>query len=160
MIRLLAAVCVIIGAWGIGYSRSVTLKGRCRRIAACQDALLEIATNIRSLRMDLPDALAAAAAFDPLFGMAASYIEQIDATAAFIQAIAKSRLPEEEQEILTSFAKGLFAPDVEGPLQNVENCRLRLANLLQKAEKEQRRMGRVYSGVGAMGGLALVVLFL
>lgn len=158
MIKILAALVIIAGTWCIGQSKNARMRARLYALRRFLDGLLSLENEIRGFCAPLPAAFEKAGRLDPLFAEAAAFSETEDAETAFCRAIADKEYEKEETEILQSFAAGLGAGDVEGQLQNISGCRTRLTALCEMLEKDTARLGRLYSGTGAMAGILVVVL--
>ncbi len=160
MLRLLAALLLILSAWCIGQEKHARLRHRASRLFRLLDGLLCMEGEIRAYLAPLSSALSAAGRYDPLFENAARLSRKEDGTAAFLQALQKEGLDRAEKEVLAAFANGLSAADEAGQLQNLAACRVRLSAIAETAQADAKRLGRLYSGGGAMAGLLLVILLL
>ncbi len=158
MIKILAALIIITGAWCIGQSKNARMHARLGALRRFLDGLLSMESEIRGFCAPLPAALEAAGRLDPLFSEVARLAETEDAETAFSDAMLEKDYEKEETEILRSFAAGCGAGDVEGQLQNIAACRSRLTSLCERLEKENARLGRLYSSAGAMTGIFLVII--
>jgi len=158
MIKFLAALIIITGAWCIGQSKNARMHARLGALRRFLDGLLSMESAIRGYCAPLPTALETAGRLDPLFLEVARFAETEDAETAFCSAIVQKDYEKEETEILRSFAAGLSAADVEGQLQNIATCRSRLSTLCEGLEKDNARLGRLYSSTGAMAGILVVII--
>ncbi len=160
MMKFLAALIIISGTWCIGQSKNARARGRISALWKILDGLCAMEGEIRGLCAPLPQALEKAGRLSPLFAAAAHHAEETDAEAAVCRACEEAELGKEETEILQSFAAGLTAADTEGQLQNISHCHTRLSALCRTLEAETARLGRLYSGTGAMAGALVVILLL
>ncbi len=158
MLKILAAVFVISGFWAIGQSRSARMHARLAALWRLLDGLGTVESEIRGFCAPLPTAFAAAGAQCSLFADAARFSETETAEDAFCRAIEAAEPAEEESKILRSFAAGLSGTEQTGQLQNIERCRTRLSALADRLEKDTARLGRLYSGTGALTGILVVIL--
>ncbi len=160
MIKFLAALIIITGFWCIGQSKNARLRLRISLLRRFLDGLQAMENEIRGLCAPLPLAFEKAAGLCPLFGDATRYAEEEDAATAFSRAVETTDFDRDEAEILASFAAGLSAEDPEGQLRNIAHCRTRLTALCNRLEEDAGRLGRLYSGSGALAGVLLVILLL
>lgn len=158
MLKLSAAILLTGSAWGIGWERRFRLKTRCVRLRRILDGLLCLEGEIRTCLSPIPFALSEAGKYDPLFKKAGAFSEKADIVSAFQKAVSEDTLEKEEAEILSVFALGLSSTDERGQLQNLSACRKRLEAVLSAAECDAARLGRLYSGGGAMLGLLVSIL--
>lgn len=160
MLKLIAALVLIVAAWCIGQEKHAHLRRRAVRLFRLLDGLLCMEGEIRACLSPLSSALTSAGKYDTLFEDAARLSLTEDSTSAFLQALKKANLQKPEEEVLSAFANGLSAPDEKGQLQNLAACRMRLGAIAETAQADTQRLGRLYSGGGAMAGLLLVILLL
>ncbi len=158
MLKLFAAILLIGSTWGIGWERRFRLKTRAMRLRRILDGLLCLEGEIRSCLSPIPFALAEAGKYDPLLQYAARLSPETDISSAFQKAIEEDTLGKDEQEILSVFAIGLSAADERGQMQNLAACRKRLEAVFSSAQEDAARLGRLYSGGGAMLGLLAAIL--
>lgn len=158
MFKLSLAILLIGSAWGIGWERRLRLKARAVRLRRILDGLLCLEGEIRTALSPIPFALTAAGKYDPLFQCAARLSSETDIVSAFQKAVEEDDLGKEEREILSVFGIGLSASDERGQLQNLSACRKRLELVTSMAEEDAARLGRLYSGGGAMLGIGAVIL--
>ncbi len=69
-------------------------------------------------------------------------------------------LGREGQECLIPLGESLGRCSCGEQRQAVKRCRVRLEEVLRRAEEDQRRFGRVYQALGLSGGAFLVILLL
>lgn len=158
MLKMLTATFVILGLWAIGQSRSARMRARLAALWQLLDGLRTVESEIRGFCSPLPTAFAAAGPQCPLFAEAARFSETETAEDAFCHAVATAAPADEESAILLRFAAGLSGTEKTGQLQNIEHCRARLSVLADRLEKDTARLGRLYSGTGALAGILIVVL--
>lgn len=81
---------------------------------------------------------------------------------AWPEALALARpslsIAEGDAEVLLAFGRAFGATDVEGQLANCESCRAQLQSRLEEAREEKLKRGRMYSSLGVLAGLFLVIL--
>lgn len=65
-----------------------------------------------------------------------------------------------DRELLLHFGEELGRTDVEGQVENCQNCAAQLAQRLDTARQEAAAKHRLYLTLGVTGGLALALLLL
>lgn len=169
MLRILASAVIVLGGGYIGLLLAAGLDTRVRQLEQSRMALTQMEFNIGFLKMPVVDALCGAAktrrgAVAALLSSAASEIEKsgISPSSAFERAVLKNRrflsMTKDDIDILTEFASGLGRGDVDSELCNIKATCAKLKAAQNEAEGERDKKGRLWRGMGLLGGMLAVVL--
>ncbi len=74
--------------------------------------------------------------------------------------IYKTGLNKEDEEILLSFGKMLGSSDIDGQINNIKITANRLKLQESKAEEKRAKNEKMYKSLGALGGLAIVIILI
>lgn len=168
-VRIIAAAVVVMGGGYIGLLFSSRLAVRVSQIEQILRALLQIEFNISFLKMPITRALSAAAcgnrgAVGRIFSETAEQIKElnISPSVAFERAVLGNRnslcILKEDMEIVSEFTKNLGKGDVESEINNIKAACAKLKLAKERAECELAQRGKLWRGMGMLGGIFLVIL--
>ncbi|MBQ3573355.1 MAG: stage III sporulation protein AB [Clostridia bacterium] len=168
-VRIIAAAVVVMGGGYIGLLFSSRLAVRVSQIEQLLCALTQIEFNISFLKMPISKALSAAAcgnkgAIGRIFSEVARQIKElnISPSVAFERAVMGNRsslcILKEDMEIVSEFAKNLGKGDVDSEINNIKAACAKLTLAKARAEGELARRGKLWRGMGMLGGMLLVIL--
>ncbi len=169
ILKILAAASVIMGGGYIGIIFSSKLDNRAKQIEQFRLAIAQIGFNIKFLKMPVGMALSNAAKIrhgvvEGIFSSAAEDISKksIATATAFERAVLKSRdklcISKEELEIISDFAENLGKGDVESEINNINASCAKLELARENAENLYAQKGKLYRGLGLLGGILLVIV--
>lgn len=150
MLKLLGAVMVMASALAIGMSGRKKLADRVAKLERLRWELGRLRAKIGGCVLSLEDCFAES----ELFGPAAEGIRRGEPPE---KAILRCGI---ESEGLALFAAGLGAETVEGQLRNIDIFTESTAAALAAAREELAKKGRLWVGLGALGGAAVCLIFI
>ena len=168
MLKLLGALCLIVGAATPGFAAAARLRARVDCVRAFSEAL-ELMERELSFRLTpmpvLLEKLASGAAppVDHFFLLCARGLGELG-TRSMAQiwrgSLETAGLPlgTEERQVLRGLGEVVGRYDGEGQREALALARVRLDQCLARAEEERSRLGRVYSTLGLAAGSLLVIL--
>lgn len=168
-LRIIAAIVVVMGGGYIGIVFSSRLAARVLQIEQIICALAQIEFNISFLKMPITRALSTAVsgkkgAVGRIFSEAAKQIEKsnISPSIAFEKAVLENRnslcILKEDMEIISEFTKNLGKGDVDSEINNIKAACAKLKLAKERAEGELAQRGKLWQGMGMLGGMFLVIL--
>lgn len=168
-IRVAAAGIVVLGGGYIGSLAASVFSVRAAQLEQLCLVLTQISFNIGFLKLPVAQAVLGAAksrggTVSRMFLDAADEMKDVSPSVAFERSLRRNRgslcLSAEDMEILRSFSENLGAGDTESEIDNIKAAcaKLKLAQDIAAAERDRR--GRLWRGVGFLGGMfAAVMLF-
>ncbi len=157
VLKFIGAGAVFSACCAIGIIKSAQLGSDVKFLEGIDDALLILENEISAALTPLPLAMEKAARAEPMFGRAAEYMRGGEsAYDAFTRAA--GGCTGGTLATLQSFATGLWAEDCEGQLKNISLCRARIKKEILTAAEKKDKLQRVYTGFGALGGIAAVIM--
>ncbi len=169
VLKIIASAVVVLGGGYIGILAAAELETRVRQIEELLGALSQIGFNISFLKMPLSRAIRGVAdgqrgAVGGLLGSVAKQIAEdgVSPDTAFERAIRKSRgslcIGKGEIEILSEFTKNLGRGDTESEINNINLACAKLTLARDNARGELSQKGKLWRGMGLLGGMLVVVL--
>ena len=150
MIKLLGAVMVMAAALTIGLSGRKTLADKVAELETLRWELGRLRAKIGSCGLNLEDCFMSSELFRP----AAKLLQE-------------GKTPEEAAlscgirgEGISLFAAGLGAETVEGQLRNIDLFAESTEASLKVAREELSKKGRLWVGLGALGGAAVCIMLI
>ncbi len=148
MLKLLGAVMVMTGAFALGFQARRSLADRVSELELLLWETGRLRARIGGCGLSLEDCFAESGLFAPAAeGLRAGLTPGEAVLSCGIKA-----------EGLSLFAQGLEAETVEGQLQNIDVFSRRLEVELAAAREDLAKKGRLYMGLGALGGAAVCVI--
>ncbi len=170
MIRVIGAILVTAATTSVGLSVVQRLSQRVRilsgLIAALETIQSEIYFNLTPLPLIVEQlAERSAEAVRPFFKTCAVCMRRLEDqsfAALWRHAVLEhqSNFRQAEAQLLADLGGTLGKYDVETQARSIANTRNRLEALRDEAEKERARQGKVYSMLGVMCGLTIVIIFI
>lgn len=172
MLKLLAAIMVVVSSTVLGFSLSREFSRRTAQLRELQVLMQMFENEIRFLSSVLVNA------FEKLCKSSKSEIkiffletiinleshEGYGAKEAWEKAVKDNikytSLNDEDREILLEFGNILGSTDKEGQINNIRHLISRLKIQENKAEELRRRNESMYKKLGLLGGLAIVIVLL
>lgn len=148
MIKLLGAVMVMAGAMAAGLRRRGALSDRVTELESLRWELGRLRARISGCGLSLEDCFGESGLFAP----AAEGLRQ-----GLTPGEALSRCGV-RADGLALFAAGLEAETVEGQLENIDLFSRRVEAELAAAREDLSKKGRLYLGLGILGGAAVCVI--
>lgn len=95
-----------------------------------------------------------------LFKIAKIKMNDLTASEAWEEAVEESEnnLKKEDKEVLKTLSKLLGQTDVEGQISQIEITENFLENKIKEAEEEKRKNEKLYTRLGTIMGLAIVII--
>lgn len=150
MIKLLGTVMVMTAALTLGWSGRKALADRVTRLEKLRWEVSRLRSRIGSCRMSLEDCFSDSELFRPA-----------------AELLRKGTPPSEavlccgiEAEGLALFSAGLEAETVEGQLENIKLFMESLEGSAAAARDELSKKGRLYLGLGMLGGAAVCLILI
>ena len=168
-IRIIASAAIVMGGGYIGLLFSSRLATRVAQIEQFICALTQIEFNISFLKMPITKALFAASSSNEgtvgrIFAEVAEQIKalNISPSVAFERAVLKNRdclcVLKEDMEIISEFAKNLGRGDVDSEVNNIRAACAKLKLAKERAVGDLEGRGKLWRGMGMLGGMFLVIL--
>lgn len=170
-IRLIAVTLIILGGGYVGYFLASAFSIRIKQIDQLKSVLTQMNFNIGFLKMTVADAMDEASKISngvikKIFSYAASLIREkgIPPYTAMERGFLKFRddlcLLHEDREIVMEFAKNLGTGDSVSEENNIKAAVAKLTLAREDAEERLKRKGKLWKGLGFLGGMLLsVILF-
>lgn len=172
VIRLLGAVLVVTAATGFGLWKAGTYKQRAKQLQQLLTSLEMLATEISYAATPLPDALRriglqVGGKIGHLLTETGIAIHKGDGQTAgqifhstLLKLNASLQLTSEDQEIIIAFAHTLGNSDRSEQVKHIGLAVTRLSAAAATAREEQSRLGKMWKYLGALTGLAVVIILL
>ena len=171
MLRLLGALLLTAGASGLGLCAAGRLRDRVRALRSLVGGVEILCRELSFRRAAMPELMERAArqAGEParrLFTRCGEHLSQLgEQTFGQIWAEALADEPElllseGEQAILLELGEVLGRYGAEDQMAALDRAKRELESCLIRAEEDRRRMGRVYTALGAGSGAMLAILLL
>ncbi len=168
-VKLLAAVMVIFGGGYAGVLLSSAFSTRVRQLKQLSNGISQIGFNINFLHMNVADSMRCASGLvkgtvNKIFMCAAEDISSngIKPSVAFDRAMRRYGddlcLTSADREIIKEFADNLGIGDAESEMNNIKAAAAKLHLAETEAESERDQKGRLWRGVGILGGVFAVIL--
>lgn len=167
MLKLLGAVCVLLGAGGFGCRMTLQFHAQRRQLAALENALELLKCELNYTAEPLAAicravSLRVGGAIGSFFAAFAAHLSQNAApSAACKRALAQTHgltLPSAAAEMLPELFSGLGSYDLEGANRLLKLAFARLDALLAQTERERRPLARSYVLLALCAGAAIVIL--
>lgn len=168
-LKLLAAVMVIFGGGYAGVFFSSFFSIRVRQLKQLSNAITQIGFNIGFLHMNVADSMRCAAGLvkgtvNKIFIWAANDISSngVKPSIAFDRALRRYSddlcLTSDDRNIIKEFAENFGAGDPESELNNIKAASAKLKLAETEAESERDQKGKLWRGIGILGGIFAVIL--
>ncbi|HEX3027601.1 MAG TPA: stage III sporulation protein AB, partial [Clostridia bacterium] len=168
MIKAVGLILMFLVCTAGGAFKSLDLSKRVRQLESFMGAITLISTEIRYFASPTDVIMGKIGALDEykelrVFGLCRKNLDQYrDFPKAWEQSIEQSKpylsLNDSDYETLLWFGKVLGTTDVEGETANCERYKNLLGQRLQRAREDQRKRGRMYTSLGVLAGVFIVVL--
>lgn len=168
-IRIAAAGIVVIGGGYAGAFAASAFSVRAVQLKQFYLALTQMGFNIGFLKLPVAQAAEGAAktghgAVSRVLLNAAEEMKNVAPPVAFERALRRNRsalcLSAEDEEILKDFAANLGAGDTEREMNNIKAACAKLKLAQTVAETERDRRGKLWRGIGLLGGIFAAVMLL
>ena len=150
MLKLLGSVLVMAAALAMGWSGRRSLADRVARLEKLKWEMGRLRARIGSCGLSLEDCFRSSELFRP-----AAELLREGATPS--EAVLSCGI---EAEGLALFSAGLEAETVEGQLENINLFMESLENSAAAARDELSKKGRLYMGLGVLGGAAVCLILI
>lgn len=171
LLKIIGVTIILITSTGIGYKMAEKLEGRLRDLRSFGLGLQILEREIAFLSSSLPDAMIkisyikgnASAIFrecGEILKEKQGYCVQEAWEMAFDRLYRDTFLEDEDRMILIELGKSLGAYDIENQTQNIKNISSQLQIQEQKAEVNIEKNSKLYKSLGALAGLAIVIVLL
>ena len=171
MLRLVGALLLTAGASGLGLCAAGQLRDRVTALRALTDGLEGLRRELSFHRTAMPElmergARQARAPARFLFAHCRDHMGELGERsfgqiwAAAVEAIPELMLTEGEKTAVLELGQVLGRYDAEDQISALERAEETLRSCLAKAEEERRRLGRMYTALGAGSGAMLAILLL
>jgi stage III sporulation protein AB len=172
VVRLLGAVLVVTAATGFGLWKAGTYTQRAKELQQLLTSLEMLATEIAYAATPLPDAFRRIGSqvggkIGHLLQETGSAVQRGDGLTAgeiFCSTLLKwntaLQLTPQDQQILIAFAHTLGNSDRSDQLKHIQLAVTRLSAEAVVAREEQARLGKMWKYLGALTGLAVVIIML
>ena len=169
-LTLCGAACVVAGSSGWGFLLARQLRRRPIELAALEAALELLRTEIEYARSPLPEALrrTAAASTGPATRLLAGTADRLDRgggegcaaalKAALADAEQRSAWVSADVQALEGLGRALGASDAADQVRHIALCVARLRAGAAQAAIQAERQARMWTYLGCLGGMALVLL--
>ncbi|ADU26751.1 Sporulation stage III protein AB [Ethanoligenens harbinense YUAN-3] len=151
-----------------GLLKSASFSKRVRQLEGFTGALDSIATEIRYFAAPLEDIMAKCDALPEygelrVFGLCRKiFMEERDFPAAWEKALGQAKpslaLDAGDHEALSWFGRVLGTTDVDGQTANCARYGELLRQRLERAREDRARRGKMYTSLGVLAGIFLVVI--
>lgn len=170
MLKGIAGIMVFSGCLGLGFWYRTQLNGRIKSLRMLQGMLELLASQVRYGRAALPECCRHVSAqlgspFDQAFrGVAERMQENTGATFAEVfrdhleKPLQELPLKQEDRETFLQFASKTGYQDGQLQLRFMEQSKELMAGTVERLERESSEKCKVAVGLGAMGGLLLILV--
>ena len=170
MLKGLGAIIVFSGCLGLGFWYREQFSGRIRALRTLGNILELLSSQVRYGRATLPECCRhVAAQLDASFDQAFRNVErkmQENTGISFATVLREQMegplkelpLTEEDREIFLRFASETGYLDGQMQLRAMEQSRELISGTVERLEKENAEKSRMAVGLGAMGGLLLILV--
>ena len=169
MIRVIGAICIILGATGVGAGKAYSYYRQVRQMSDLYRAMELLQCELNYTMYSIPKLLHMTA--DQIKGVCGMYFrnlaEQIDAGTprekAARYALEQTNgicLPKDGVFALLDFSSSLGNFDLEGENRMIKLSHERVKTALRRLEDEKKGLAKSYTVLGASMGIALAILML
>lgn len=160
--KTLGVILLSLGGSMAGALKALSLSGRVNILKGLYEALLIFENEIDFKTAPIKSAFISASSRDKsgIFQSASENVFEMGAVESMRDAVKKGKLPEEEEDILLSFAQGLSAESLEGQTKNARLALIRIEKILKKAENEQEKLFSLYCTMGVLFGIAFSIMLI
>lgn len=170
MLKIIGSLIVIVMSSLLGFMYSRDFEFRPRELRELQSLLQILENEISFLSNLLTDSFERVCKSST--GNSAEFFRQalcnlksgkgLNASEAWEMAVKdekiKTSLNKEDKEILASFGKLLGNSDLESQVKNIRLTISQLKNQEQKAEESRKKNAKMYKSLGALAGIAIVII--
>ena len=171
MLRLVGALLLTVGAAGLGLCAAWQLRDRVRSLRSLVGGLEILDRELSFRRTAMPElmertARQAGAPACYLFARCRDHLEELGERSfsqIWARAVAEEPellLAEEERAALLELGEILGRYDADGQIAALKRAEETLKACLTRAKEDRRRLGRVYTALGAGSGAMLAILLL
>lgn len=172
MLRIVGAVCIILGSTGIGFWYRQRLYAAIGHLRSMKQILEFFMSEIRYGKATLPECCKKAGERmeEPYRGALLEIYEKMEAydgssfsekwISCMTAALADVPITQKEKEIFLGFSAGSRISDNHMQLQAAAGYRDMLESSIKSREEEVQKQGRMAAGLGIMGGLLLTVILI
>ncbi len=160
--KTLGVILLSLGGSMAGALKALSLSGRVHILKGLYEALLIFENEIDFKTAPIKSAFETASSRDKsgIFQRASENVFEMGASEAMRGAVKEGKLPEEEEDILLSFAQGLSAESPDGQTKNARLALVRTDKILKKAENEQEKLFSLYCTMGVLFGIAFSIMLI